>query len=391
MIDADEECDDANLRDGDGCSSTCEAEQAPDLGFHCVEVFEADELSPSTLVATADGVVLVGGAIASSGSDRHAWIGVFDTEGNQLWSREYADASDVWQLRGSGGGFIALFVGPDDRISSLDAQGNINTETFVPSDVGAPFAMLETDAGLLLAGAVYSGAESRNDLWLGRLGPDGEIETLLTRDHAGLDDRFIALERSGDTIAALGHVGLIARSGADITAGDVEGSILFELDEQGQEIRNTLLSSDDEMTSWYAEDLAVSNDGTWVVAGQRDNREDLTGLQYAWGVGLRGGEVAWTHTVESPDAAGLNHANFVAVEAADEVIFVGALEHDDGFMKLSSRLDARDGTLILQSAEVIGEGFGFSKGSSQIGSTAWFIGLSNEMGSTVQWLCDVKL
>ena len=393
VVDPGEACDDANLQDGDGCSVACELEDG--AGFDCVELLEAVEVYPRAIANAEDGSVIVGGRISTAETDSHAWLGSFDAEGRQLWLREFMDAREVRALRTGGGELLALKIGAGgDAVLRLDAQGSVESESSI-ADGLSPAAMIETDVGVILVGSMPGAIVGSGDAWVGRLGVSGETETVLSYDHASLSDEFVAIERAGDRLMALGRVGVFDPSDGDLILNHIEGTILVEFDDQGQELERTFLMTDAEhpMISWAGYDLTVSSDGTWIVAGQRGNPNAFGSSDEAWAVGLREGEVIWTHTIEggAPDSEGFPYAAFLAVEANDAATLVGRVTQSMGNQRVISRLDAGVGEVNSVSYEPIDGGFVFTDVSSRAGDLAAFVGHVGTSDGERLWRCNVQL
>ena len=394
VVDGSEQCDDANRLDGDGCSANCQLED-PDQEFTCVESFAAPEIHPysGAMAASVDSTIVVGGAVTNQ-LEEHGWIGAFDTQGAPLWALDLEDDDYVGALRARDDGFLALVRGADQfRIIEIDASGVLGNETVLATDA-RPYAMLDTPNGLLLAGDIRPGSTSaRSDLWLGRLGADATIEVLMTEDHAGWEDSFLAIEQVGDTIGVLASVGLINRTDGDILMLTVEGTMFIEYDESLVETRRTLFADEDQLVSWSPHDIVGAPDGTWIIAGEQQNKEALTEPRFAWAAGVRGGQLVWSHTIESADVLeGFPHASLVAGAVIEHAFLVGALETDVGTSQLTLRLDPQSGAIIERADLVVGgDGPNFTGLSTTTEDRGWFVGHATSDLEEALWLCSARL
>ncbi|PRP94042.1 hypothetical protein ENSA5_41540 [Enhygromyxa salina] len=393
-----EACDDANTQDGDGCSAACEHEHVTPA---CVKIVEAPELRQGGMLATDDGLILVGGDKRLSSSipyTHHGWIGAFDTEGKELWTLDLGEGYFGGSIIETGDGFRAVVHAPllmfdiDDAILSFDAAGTVSGSVSLTGAEGFPRAILETEAGLLLGGA--GGVDE--DLWLGRLSTSGELATVMTEDYAGLYDIFIDLERSDDAIGALALVGTVDESDGDVIVPSTEATLLVEYDQHGAELRRTLLSESDEV-SLVGSDLAVTDDGTWIIAGMRYSPTFALPGTWGWAAAVRDGEVLWMH--EAPDstplAEGFEFAAYDAVAVTEQVQLLGgaALGFDDhDVVRLGVGIDAADGSVLWQdTGEVIGGALDrYVSASTTADGTTWLLGTTSHTNWVEQWLCSTQ-
>ncbi|PRP94049.1 hypothetical protein ENSA5_41610 [Enhygromyxa salina] len=382
-----EACDDANTQDGDGCSAACEHEHVTPA---CVKIVEAPELGVGGMLATADGRILIGGEITTTGTGSHGWLGAFDSGGSELWTLDL-EGDFAGPFIESEDGFIVYAntpFGVDDELLTIDAAGALTESVPLTGADGFAIDMIDTEAGLLLAGG---GGE---DLWLGRVSVDGALETLMAEDHAGLWDVFRALERHEDSLGALATVGTVDNTDGDFVPLDTEATLLIEYDEQGSELRRTLLSGGDELTL-QGYDLAVTKDGTWIVAGLRYPPHSVLSVQ-AWAVAVREGEVLWTQ--ETPDStaieAGARSGRYSGVAASDEVLLLGMVRlGSDGVARLGTRVDAADGSVLWREiGEVIPDvSDRYTAATTTPDGRAWLLRTTDYADRVEQWLCGTQL
>lgn len=392
IVHTSEQCDDANQNDGDGCNATCGVEIAPP---DCTTLTESPTFSQvlSVLVTDDDHVLAVGD---TEGADSvwHRWIASFDTEGNQHWKLDYEGPLSA--LRPADGRFAFIHANDENRnakVISLDEDGNATMLHSLPYDdpeLGWAMDLADIDDGLLVSGF------RNEDLWLAKLRQDGSVSTLISEDHAGFQDEFVELRRHGDTIMALAQVGVANHSDGDLIEFDTRDTWLIEYDQQGNELRKTVLSSGDDKISIGGNAIDVGPDGTWYVVG---NKLGLGGVdlgELGWAAAVRDGEVLWTF--ESPGSVEPKGRPFAAYHGlaigSDDVMFVGRVGSTDGVRRWAMRLDSQTGEVV---AEWVGEPVGageadvYMDADTMTDGRAWLVGNTNTADGGEQWLCNVQL
>ncbi|PRQ05914.1 hypothetical protein ENSA5_00260 [Enhygromyxa salina] len=387
-----EQCDDANVEDGDGCSATCELE--PVLTPVCVDLLEANRVSASGLLATTDGRLLLSGSIATQGLVSHGWVGAFDTNGEQLWSLDLEDEHYVHSMIPRGDGVAAVYrtLGEPSRIIDIDATGNVTgsvTLVDVHGHTQPSTDILDTDHGVLLAGG------GGGDMRLARLGPGGEFETLMLEDYAGFADHFNELERHGDRIGAMATIG-VANHGDpidfDIVTLDIQGVMLLEYDEQGVELHRTVITGDDEHHSLTGFRLGVTQDGTWIITGSSKHLPNLGLGTLGWAAAVRDGELLWS--LETPGSGGeAEPYGFLSAIGAgdDSVLVAGRLHTNVGVRRWAMLLSPDSGDVIWEQTGAGSDYERYMTASTSGDGPLWLSGNTERSESVKTWVCSVEL
>lgn len=393
VVDVSEQCDDGNRDDGDGCNSTCGEEPvAPE----CTTLMQSTDFSEvlSVLVTDNGRVLVVGNTEGSDFIWRH-WVTSFDTEGQQQWKLDFAGPLSA--VRPVDGNYAFIHHNDEAQTSdvvTLDEAGNATTLRSLPlpqddPEIGTPWDLVDTDDGLLLGGIRQS------DLWLAKLGDDGSLTTLVSRDHAGYRDDFYELRRDGTTIMALALVGVANHSDGDMIEFDTRDTWLIEYDQQGKELRQTVLSSGDDEITLAGNDIGVGPDGTRYVAGVKTGVSGLGLGVLGWGAAVRDGEVLWTF--ESPGSVDPNGSPFAAyyglAVGAEHVMFAGHVGSTDGGRHWAMQLDAKTGELVAEEIgePVVGGHDNYMDADGTIDGRAWLVGNVHTPDASEQRLCNVQL
>lgn len=280
----------------------------------------------------------------------------------------------------------------DAKLLTFDEQGTIVSTSVLADAPGRANAMLQTEGGLVFAGSAATG-----DLWLARMATGvapGTLETLMLEDFAGLDDRFVALAQYGDTIGALGQVGTSSFGSAD-AGGEVVASILVEFDAMGQELRRTVVSSPDPSVSFNAGDLAVSSNGTWIVAGSQSTPAAPTTDTRAWATAVEDGLIRWM--VLSPDTVmgpgGRPFGLFHAAAARDSAMLVGRIGVPEGIGRLAMVVSVDDGSVTWEQLgpAIDGAPDAYQRAATLADGMGWFVGTTRHSDHVEQWLCSAQL
>lgn len=391
-----EACDDHNLADGDGCSSTCEVEaDGLPLPLGCVELLESADVTQDSMMMTDDGRVLVTGSLRlTSSSSSHGWIAAFDQQGTQLWSLELEPGSHVHAVRAKGSGFV--FIHSHDTvwdIVEIDGGGNVlSTLTLGEQDPGSmiPFDLLDAPEGLIMGGA------SHHDLWIGRLTLDGSLETLVTEDFAGLDDRIIELHETDSGFVALATVSVVDNAMGDSLEFDTLDTLLLEYDAQGVEQRRTHLTSGDDQISLSGAAILRGAANTWFVAGSRWPMDaGVKPPNRGWVTAIQDGQVQWTRELDGASVAASDQVqlDIFDVVGSGELILAGRLAVDGGrYQPYLARVLPGDGQLVVeQLGPELADGSSIYWQAEQTSDErVWLLGSDRHEDRTVQWLCNIQ-
>jgi hypothetical protein len=248
----------------------------------------------SAAVATNDGGYLLAGQTASAGAgSSDAWLVKVDDDGEEEWNRTYGGTGyDVatalveteagYLLAGhtssSGAGFWdAWLVKVDD---SGEAVWN---RTYGGADRDLAAALVETEAGYLLAGQTASAGAGGSDAWLVKVDDTGREAWNRTYGGAGYDGAA-ALVATGDGYLLAGETTSAGAGSSDAWLVKVDGS--------GEEVWTRTYGG-----AGY--DLAAAavatSDGGYLLAGETTSAG--AGSSDAWLVKVDGtGEEAWNRT-----------------------------------------------------------------------------------------------
>ena len=387
-----EQCDDGSKVDDDGCTSDCEPETVEPM---CTTLFESPGRSEVlSVLAADDGRLLMTGYTDDPELGDRIWVGSFDGEGQQHWKIDMEGGLSAVRRVDGLYAFIHWTFGDfaieRSEVVSLDEAGNTNTlHSFSLDDpeIGRAYDLADTDDGLWVSGA------RDGDLWLAKLGDDGSLTTLVSQDHLGFNDGVVEIQRQEDTIMALAVVGVANHSDGDLIEFDTEDTWLLEYDQQGNELRKTVLSSGDDRISTLGYNIAVGLDGTWYVAGTKIGRGGNDLGEIGWGAAVRDGEVLWSfETPGSIEPKNRPFAIFYDVAVGlEHVMFVGSAQSTTDIRRWAMQLDATTGELV---AELVGEpGYGDSyvDADSTMDGLSWLVGNTHTLDRVEHWLCSVQL
>ncbi len=174
----------------------------------------------------------------------------------------------------------------------------------------------------------------------------------------------------------------------------VSSTLLAEYDEQGVELRRTLLRTPgDTDITWRGMTLDVGADGTWMVSGEAWDVVVPTGDSFQWAIAVRAGEILWRYE-ERPF---LETRIVLTATMTDDILFAGYVNsYDLSDRTWALRLDSGTGEVL---ADVVGPswptgGEHLLDGSQYTGSGVTMdgrvrlVGMTNHQDvSQEQWLC----
>jgi hypothetical protein len=390
-------------------SDTGDETGGSDDALECVTLLESPWwMEQYSSYVTPDGRVLIAGELLDPQSNEgHAWVWAFDVDGTMLWSRDFGPGyAYAIHPRGEGFAFFYYYSALPQRrdFVSLDADGNVD-ETVVLGEVGVGPGYadwIETaSGGVLLGGSapggVLPGDSEQSDFWLGRLDGNGTIETLVQEDYAGLPDRVVGLARYGDVIGVLVDVGVYVFWVGNPVDPIIGSTLLVEYDEQGVELRRTLLAMPGETIpdsiTWNGKTLDVDADGTWIVGGDTWDALPLgepAGEPYGWATAVRDGEILWTY---ESSLGFLYTSHLQTATVTDDILLAGYIsDRDLGERTWALRLDSGTGEVLT---ELVGPALpSHHHGSQYTGSgvtldeRVWLVGMTDDYEvSQEQWLC----
>ena len=245
-----EQCDDANLIDGDGCDSMC---QIP-----CGRLWEASIPSPivDTIPVVVDVAVGPEGEIVVAGltdaqtseADDDLWLGAWDSAGEPLWSGSYG------LIEGRDDAPAAVVVGLDGEVyvsATLQAEdGTEGTNIWVgrfdtsgtevwsavfdsplegSKDVATGIAVTPT-GNPLVAGHMRVG-DGDTDLWIAELSPTDGVEQWSTTWTGAVAANGFSLDRGGPI--TVGSDGTIWATAVEYIAYDTFDAHLLSFSPDG--------------------------------------------------------------------------------------------------------------------------------------------------------------
>lgn len=208
-----EQCDDANLTDGDGCDSLC---QVP-----CGMLWEATIPSPAldVMPTVVDLAVGPGGEIVVAGltdaltseTNNDIWLGAWSSTGEPLWSGSYGliegldDSPSAVTVAPDGAIYLVATLqamdGTDVWVGRFDMTGTevwsavFDSPIVGSKDVGTGVAVTPS-GNPLVAGHMRVG-DGDSDLWLAELSPDDGAELWSTTWSGAVAENGFSLDSGG--------------------------------------------------------------------------------------------------------------------------------------------------------------------------------------------------
>lgn len=295
LVNAEQEaCDDANVREGDGCNSDC---RASGNRVWCLDDFgpaDVDAL-PRALAVGPSGDVAVLGTLYQGGSAT-AWLEVVDATGAPRWSTRFEGATGT-EVEFSSAGTLAVATYELDaarsRITLFSAEGTAGTswtgEADPPVWLGA-FVMSPRDRIIAAGGA----AAEPDEVWIGTFSPSLALEQQATyRSSQGISTEARAVAYARAETIILG-ADVVLGPGTDSTSPPTTVAIAALLP-SGELAWEHVFESPNR--SIHLASLAAMVDGSVVATGG-------AGLNLTfdvWTASLSAaGDVNWEITEESP-------------------------------------------------------------------------------------------
>ncbi|MEM7157434.1 MAG: hypothetical protein AAF799_31605 [Myxococcota bacterium] len=321
-----EECDDGNRTNGDGCDNDCT------LNLD-TSIWEATHPGDAMVRESGEGIavdsmgnIVVGGWEVDAVGDPNMWLAKYDTEGTQLWTvqldpsggmddRIYGVAIDPMDNLLLVGDSDVAPSSSDIWVSKRTPDGDeLWTTTFDGPEGGNDGGRgIASDAeGNMFVTGFYRVANNDNDVFIARLGPQGDTQWEQTvAGPKGLDDRGqgVVVDPDGDAYIA-GFVSL---------GGFNRNVWLRKVDAEGDELWTEQWDS-----NTNADDagfgIAIAPDGSVAVAGMTPvvaNNQDV------W-LGRWDGDGTLQWTKQFGGQAFVNDEGFaVAADAESNFIVVG--------------------------------------------------------------------
>jgi cysteine-rich repeat protein len=291
-----EQCDDGNLRGGDGCDVDCTETVDTTLWTDIVPGGAAVEEAAQAVAFDSAGNVIVVGWITEMIALPDLWVRKYSPAGDPLWTQAL-DLSSGFADRGFG-----VAIGADDTIAVVGVTG-------VSINVG--------------------------DIWIGKLDPDGATLWSQTVDGpAGDNDAAhgVAVDDSGNLwVTGFVRVGI---GDDDIWVGKYDGD--------GNQLSTDIIAGPSDLED-HGQGVAVDADGNAFVVGY------LSDEGFAGDVWLRKyapeGTATWTSGFDSqnhgidegygvavaPDGS-VGVAGFTALTAINEDVWLGRFGNEDGVL-----------------------------------------------------------
>ncbi len=340
-----EQCDDANLVDGDGCDSLC---QIP-----CGMLWEASIPSPAEdvlpvvvdIAVGPEGEIVVAGLTDAQTSevDNDIWLGVWSSAGEPLWSGSYdivedLDDSPAAVAIGPGGevylsATLQAADGTDIWVGRYDATGTeVWSTTFDSPITGSKdvaTGMAITPAGNPLVAGHMRVADGDTDLWIAELSPDDGSELWSTAWSGAVAENGYSLDKGGPV--AVAPDGTIWATAIEYVAFDTFDVHVLSFDSSGTLLGDWAPQADVDVAHNHSPDeIAVQADGSVYFLISRLGAGATFWLhRLDPDAGGASGEIAWVREMPSFVDIGEDWvANGVAA-APDGNVFVGGYLHRD--------------------------------------------------------------
>ena len=349
-LDPGEQCDDANLTDGDGCDSLC---QIP-----CGMLWETSIPSPAVdvlptvvdMAVGADGTIVVAGLTDAQTSeiDNDLWMGAWSSAGEPLWSGSYDviegldDAPAAVAVAPDGAVYLSATLqateGTDIWVGRFDETGTqVWSATFDSPIVGSndvASGMAITPTGNPLVAGKMRIADGDTDLWIAELSPDDGAELWSTTWSGAVAENGFSLDAGGSV--AVGSDGTIWATAIEYVAFDTFDVHVLSFDPAGTLLGDWAPQAGPGSHEHTPDEIAVASDGSVYFAISRIgpgatfwvHRLDPSD-------GGATGEIAWVREMPSFIDVGEDWLLNGVAAAPDGNVFVGGFllreEKDDSW------------------------------------------------------------
>jgi cysteine-rich repeat protein len=242
-----EQCDDANLTDGDGCDSLC---QIP-----CGMLWEATSPSPAVdvipvvvdMAVGPNGEIVIAGLTdaQTSEADDDVWLGAWSSAGEPLWSGSYDlqdmldDAPAAIAVAPDGAVYLSatlqategtdIWVGRFDETGTQVWAATFDSPILGSNDVASGMA-ITPGGNPLVAGKMRIG-DGDTDLWIAELSPDDGAELWSTTWSGAVAENGFSLDVGGPV--AVGSDGTIWATAIEYVAFDTFDVHVLSFDPAG--------------------------------------------------------------------------------------------------------------------------------------------------------------
>jgi hypothetical protein len=359
----------------------------------CIDVLSAPRLTSTAAFADEHGL-LIGGYIDTP-ERPGAYLLRVDASGAIVWRRDFAFRFGVAAIVAWKDGHAVLLHGSThSMVLGVSLAGEVTTIAELASEREAPLphTMLEHEGRLLLAG------ERARDLWVGRLGEAGALETTIVEDGHGFGDSVVQLLASEDELVVLARVGLASGTDYDLVGADPSETHVISYSLAGDELGRARLSSDDEGGTTVGVAMTRGQSGSIVVAGYRTLPRARGAVEVrAWAASVVGSEIEWLKSWAGParpDAEPPFAMPSAAARVGPEVVLAGHVQTAGGGRRWHLRIDPATGELRDEhiGTEITAEEDGYRAAAIESDRAAWFVGDRHASwgGPSTLWACRLS-
>lgn len=383
LVAADELCDDANQREGDGCNSDC---RPSGERVWCLDDVGPSDVAtiPTAMAVGPTGDIAVIGTISNTGSFT-AWLEVFDGAGVSRWRTEIPNAGGNGVAFFSNGGLAVAIheVGAtSSRITSFSAEGVAGNFWTADSGIVRPQAFVVGPGDALV---VAGNKGTADEAWTATFSTELVLQHEATYQPSrgtGIEVRGVTIDRSGATVL-----------GADVVLEPLEsdagtprtGIIIAALLASGDLAWDHVFESPDRALSLSS--LAMLGDSSIVATG-------IIGLGFShhvWSASLSQMGVKWEDVRENANTP--NSGTSVTPLSASDFLLTSVVSRDEpyGFIAAFGRYDEQRAPLWEREHSVPGRKSGAQVSARSGGDHAvvlsGFSDSSTSMDPQRAWLC----